>query len=67
MKGPIPAAGPPEDFVSQEDEGLFVSADEHKIVAALISQHALQPLGVWPDTAPQSPRKAPRRTAASFV
>lgn len=23
MKAPIPAAAPPEDFVSQEDEGLF--------------------------------------------
>src|SRR4026208_1614963 len=23
MKAPIPTAGPPEDFVSQEDEGLF--------------------------------------------
>jgi hypothetical protein len=23
MKAPIPAAGPPDDFVSQEDEGLF--------------------------------------------
>ena len=32
-----------------------------------ISQHALQPLGVWPDTAPKSAPKAPRRTSASTV
>jgi hypothetical protein len=32
-----------------------------------ISQHALQPLGVWPDTALKAPRRAPRRTTASTV
>jgi hypothetical protein len=32
-----------------------------------ISQHALQPLGVWPDTASKSQPKTSRRTAASTV
>jgi len=32
-----------------------------------ISQHALQPLGVWPDTAEKSQPKVLRRNAASTV
>jgi len=32
-----------------------------------ISQHALQPLGVWPDSAPKAHRAAPRRPAASTL
>jgi hypothetical protein len=32
-----------------------------------ISQHALQPLGVWPDSKSSVHRTAPRRSAASTV
>jgi len=32
-----------------------------------ISQHALQPLGVWPDSAPKTHRTATRPTTASTV
>ena len=32
-----------------------------------ISQHALQPLGVWPDSKPNVHRTAPRRSVASTV
>jgi hypothetical protein len=32
-----------------------------------ISQHALQPLGVWPDAVTKAQIKAPRRTTASKV
>lgn len=32
-----------------------------------ISQHALQPLGVWSDTTPKNQSKAPRRAGASTV
>lgn len=32
-----------------------------------ISQHALQPLGVWPESAPKTQRAAPRRRAVSTL
>jgi hypothetical protein len=32
-----------------------------------IAQHALQPLGVWPEAVTKAQRKAPRRTTASTV
>jgi hypothetical protein len=55
-------ATPERDSTERTTIPAIMVVCEH---CGFISQHALQPLGVWPQAEPETQRQAPRRTSAS--
>jgi hypothetical protein len=57
-------ATPERDSAQRTTIPAIMVVCEH---CGFISQHALQPLGVWPQAEPAAQRNAPRRAGASTV